>query len=42
LGWSARYRDVEDALLVHIDDEEREDWTKPDVTDCRKSQAQTL
>src|SRR5258708_26468387 len=35
LRWGARHRDMHDALRVHVDDEEREDGTEPDVVDLQ-------
>ncbi len=31
LRWSARHRDMHHALCIHVDDEEREDGTEPDI-----------
>jgi hypothetical protein len=33
---SARYPDVHDSLRVHVEDEEREDGTEPDVVDLQE------
>lgn len=35
LRWSARHRHVHDALGVHVEDEEREDGTEPDIVDLQ-------